>query len=95
MLHATPLDAASSGKYDEKKLPTSEPHRDERQVGLDTNRAFVHYPVGELIESGFRYCFNHALESQHLKDKRKKQLTELIMGVLGEHPQLSYFQVRT
>ncbi|CAE6448358.1 unnamed protein product [Rhizoctonia solani] len=52
------------------------PHRDERQVGLDTNRAFVHYPV----------------ESQQRKDKRKKQLTELIIGVLERHPQLSYFQ---
>ncbi|CAE7087526.1 unnamed protein product [Rhizoctonia solani] len=52
------------------------PHRDERQVGLDTNRAFVHYPV----------------ESQQRKEKRKKQLTELILSVLERHPQLSYFQ---
>lgn len=29
--------------------PSSQPHRDERQVSLDTNRAFVHYPVGGLV----------------------------------------------
>ncbi|KAH7345032.1 rab-GTPase-TBC domain-containing protein [Rhizoctonia solani] len=52
------------------------PHRDERQVGLDTNRAFVHYPV----------------ENQQRKNKRKRQLTELILSVLERHPQLSYFQ---
>ncbi|KAL5641307.1 hypothetical protein ACGC1H_001706 [Rhizoctonia solani] len=56
--------------------PPRSPHRDERQVGLDTNRAFVHYPV----------------ESQQHKEKRKKQLTELILDVLQRHPQLSYFQ---
>ncbi|KAF8609646.1 hypothetical protein BDV93DRAFT_150499 [Ceratobasidium sp. AG-I] len=76
LLHATPLEAASGSKEDNNEPSSSKPHRDERQVGLDTNRAFVHYPV----------------ESQHLKDKRKKQLTELILGVLEEHPQLSYFQ---
>lgn len=56
--------------------PSPAPHRDERQVSLDTNRAFVHYPV----------------ESQQRKDKRKKQLTDLILGVLNRRQQLSYFQ---
>ncbi|KAJ1311476.1 hypothetical protein OPQ81_009964 [Rhizoctonia solani] len=59
-----------------QQLPKPVVHRDERQVSLDTNRAFVHYPV----------------ESQQHKDKRKKQLTELIIGVLQRRPQLSYFQ---
>lgn len=26
-----------------------ESHRDERQIGLDTERSFVFYPVGEII----------------------------------------------
>ncbi|KAG9119378.1 hypothetical protein FRC07_005610 [Ceratobasidium sp. 392] len=84
LLHATSTATvvdAKENKYDEhteEKLQhaSSKPHRDERQVGLDTNRAFVHYPV----------------ESQQSKDRRKKQLTELILGVLEQHPQLSYFQ---
>ncbi|KAG8752447.1 hypothetical protein FRC12_011952 [Ceratobasidium sp. 428] len=57
-------------------LEAPKPHRDERQVGLDTNRAFVHYPI----------------ESQQSKDRRKKQLTRLILEVLERRPQLSYFQ---
>ncbi|CUA76695.1 hypothetical protein RSOLAG22IIIB_02162 [Rhizoctonia solani] len=73
-----PKEGEESGQGDRSPstpVPRS-PHRDERQVGLDTNRAFVHYPI----------------ESQQRKDKRKKQLTELIIDVLERHPQLSYFQ---
>ncbi|CEL57684.1 GTPase-activating protein gyp10 OS=Schizosaccharomyces pombe (strain 972 / ATCC 24843) GN=gyp10 PE=4 SV=1 [Rhizoctonia solani AG-1 IB] len=79
--------AGASGEQNEMKEEAEEtqdpqpsstrtPHRDERQVGLDTNRAFVHYPI----------------ENQQRKDKRKKQLTELIVGVLERRSQLSYFQ---
>ncbi|CAE6408172.1 unnamed protein product [Rhizoctonia solani] len=66
----------ADGIHDAQSSSPRGPHRDERQVGLDTNRAFVHYPV----------------ESQQHKDKRKKQLTKLILGVLERRPQLSYFQ---
>ncbi|EUC66844.1 Rab-GTPase-TBC domain protein [Rhizoctonia solani AG-3 Rhs1AP] len=70
------LEEEESGQDGQSSAPPRSPHRDERQVGLDTNRAFVHYPV----------------ESQQCKEKRKKQLTELILNVLQRHPQLSYFQ---
>lgn len=81
LLHATPSAAAPRGEGREdaaKKSPptSSQPHNDERQVVLDTNRAFVHYPT----------------ESQQSKERRKKQLTDIILGVLERHPQLSYFQ---
>ncbi|KDN50220.1 hypothetical protein RSAG8_01556, partial [Rhizoctonia solani AG-8 WAC10335] len=68
-------ETSQDGQPSSAPVPHS-PHRDERQVSLDTNRAFVHYPV----------------ENQQRKVKRKKQLTELILSVLERHPQLSYFQ---
>ncbi|GAB1518890.1 GTPase-activating protein gyp8 [Rhizoctonia solani] len=83
LLHVASASRGSSEKKEKEEnsrdgqsSSTRVPHRDERQVGLDTNRAFVHYPV----------------ESQQHKEKRKKQLTELILGVLERRPQLSYFQ---
>ncbi|KAG8708830.1 40S ribosomal protein S6 [Ceratobasidium sp. 423] len=83
LLHVTSTQAGAfrlneDAENNQDGQPLSKPisHRDERQVSLDTNRAFVHYPV----------------ESQQRKDKRKKQLTELILDVLQRHPQLSYFQ---
>ncbi|KAG9086468.1 hypothetical protein FRC06_003071 [Ceratobasidium sp. 370] len=84
LLHATSSTAAANVEkenvdecIEKKSAPaTPKPHRDERQVGLDTNRAFVHYPI----------------ENQQSKDRRKKQLTDIILGVLEQRPQLSYFQ---
>ncbi|ELU41655.1 TBC domain-containing protein [Rhizoctonia solani AG-1 IA] len=83
LLHVASASRGSSEKKEKEEKSrdgqsssTRVPHRDERQVGLDTNRAFVHYPVG----------------NQQHKEKRKKQLTELILGVLERRPQLSYFQ---
>ncbi|KAK4231289.1 rab-GTPase-TBC domain-containing protein [Podospora fimiseda] len=57
-----------------KSLP---PHKDEDQVQLDVNRAFVYYP-------------NHNNES--LLDRQKAQLSTLIVSTLRHHPNLSYFQ---
>ena len=36
---------------DEDVPPVVEPHPDERQVRLDTDRSFVFYPVGETFPS--------------------------------------------
>lgn len=57
-----------------EKLP---PHKDEHQVGLDVNRAFVYYPKNE---------------SDKQLDRRKEQLSDVILDVLRRHPSLCYFQ---
>ncbi|ERF76378.1 hypothetical protein EPUS_07086 [Endocarpon pusillum Z07020] len=57
-----------------KELP---PHRDEDQVQLDVNRAFVYYPHGE---------------SEKKIEGRKSSLSDVIVQVLREHPMLCYFQ---
>lgn len=57
---------------------TVEPHPDERQVGLDTQRSFVYYPP-DL----------HASEKKRLQD----ELNEIIVTVLRKRKGLSYFQV--
>ncbi|KAG8688412.1 hypothetical protein FRC08_011448 [Ceratobasidium sp. 394] len=84
LLHATSSGSVAGVEKEildediEKKLQPAnpKPHRDERQVVLDTNRAFVHYPI----------------ENQQSKARRKKQLTDIILGVLERRQQLSYFQ---
>ncbi|KAF2713264.1 hypothetical protein K504DRAFT_487718 [Pleomassaria siparia CBS 279.74] len=53
------------------------PHRDESQVALDVNRAFVYYP---------KY------ESDKQLDRRKEELSGVIVEVLRRHPLLCYFQ---
>ncbi|KAF2621919.1 hypothetical protein BU25DRAFT_353388 [Macroventuria anomochaeta] len=57
-----------------KDLPA---HREEGQVGLDVNRAFVYYP---------KYSSEKEL------DRRKHELSNVILEVLRRHPALSYFQ---
>ncbi|KAF3041984.1 hypothetical protein E8E12_009860 [Didymella heteroderae] len=52
-------------------------HREEAQVGLDVNRAFVYYP---------KY------DSEKELDRRKHELSNVILEVLRRHPALSYFQ---
>jgi hypothetical protein len=63
----------------EKEAPWESlpPHRDEEQVQLDVNRAFVYYPS------------NHTPKQL---DARKGQLSNVIVEVLRRHPKLSYFQ---
>ncbi|KAL2754576.1 hypothetical protein ACRALDRAFT_2108678 [Sodiomyces alcalophilus JCM 7366] len=57
-----------------KELPR---HRDEEQVQLDVNRAFIYYPVNQT-------------DAQ--LDERKRELSELITHVLRRYPYLCYFQ---
>ncbi|TKX24139.1 Rab-GTPase-TBC domain-containing protein 4 [Elsinoe australis] len=57
-----------------KDLPA---HKDEAQVALDVNRAFVYYPRNE---------------TDAVLDTRRAALTDLIISVLRTHPSLSYFQ---
>lgn len=53
------------------------PHEDEGQVKLDVDRSFIYYPTNM---------------SPRQLDERKKELSELIVGVLRRHPKLGYFQ---
>ncbi|KZM22728.1 Rab GTPase activator [Ascochyta rabiei] len=52
-------------------------HREEGQVALDVNRAFVYYPKHD---------------SEKELDHRKRELSMVILEVLRRHPALSYFQ---
>ncbi|KII87659.1 hypothetical protein PLICRDRAFT_111646 [Plicaturopsis crispa FD-325 SS-3] len=52
-------------------------HQDERQIGLDTERSFVLYPVGEPKEQ------RHVLQAQ---------LHELLVSIFRARRKLSYFQ---
>ncbi|PVH99306.1 hypothetical protein DM02DRAFT_615162 [Periconia macrospinosa] len=52
-------------------------HSDEEQVALDVNRAFVYYPKNE---------------SEKQLDRRKEELSDVIIQVLRRHPSLCYFQ---
>ncbi|QDS72386.1 hypothetical protein FKW77_008553 [Venturia effusa] len=53
------------------------PHQDEGQVQLDVDRSFCYYPERT---------------SEKQLDKRKKQLSDVIVETLRRHPYLSYFQ---
>ncbi|KAF1838912.1 hypothetical protein BDW02DRAFT_585507 [Decorospora gaudefroyi] len=66
-----------AGKEPWRHLPE---HRDEHQVGLDVNRAFVYYP-----KNGIR-------ASDKQLDVRKQDLSHVILDVLRHHPALCYFQ---
>ncbi|KAF2225037.1 rab-GTPase-TBC domain-containing protein, partial [Elsinoe ampelina] len=59
---------------DWKSLP---PHKEESQVALDVNRAFVYYPRNE---------------PESILATRRTALTTLIISTLRLHPTLSYFQ---
>ncbi|WVR09158.1 hypothetical protein IAU60_006220 [Kwoniella sp. DSM 27419] len=65
------------GDQPEAESSKAKPHPNERQVGLDTNRAFVTYPKG--------IPHQRKLELQ-------EDLNDLIVGVLRKYPALSYFQ---
>ncbi|KIX06310.1 uncharacterized protein Z518_04285 [Rhinocladiella mackenziei CBS 650.93] len=52
-------------------------HPDEDQVRLDVDRAFIYYPKDE---------------SEQSLDKKKTELSDLIVATLRSHPVLSYFQ---
>ena len=71
------------------------PHRDESQVELDVNRSFIYYPKGTrtpvpvLQEEGVNRGPD---ESNETLDRRKRQLSDVIVKVLRQRPKLSYFQ---
>ncbi|KAJ4289191.1 GTPase-activating protein gyp8 [Kalmusia sp. IMI 367209] len=52
-------------------------HRDEGQVALDVNRAFVYYPRNE---------------SEKQLDRLKEELSDIIVETIRRHPALCYFQ---
>ncbi|KAH9057204.1 rab-GTPase-TBC domain-containing protein [Lactarius vividus] len=65
-----------------KEIPESqnepEPHRDERQIRLDTDRSFVLYPVDDGPDDG--------------RVARQAELNNLIVQLFRRHPGLNYFQ---
>ncbi|KAF4551918.1 Rab-GTPase-TBC domain-containing protein 2 [Elsinoe fawcettii] len=67
-------DTAPEPTNDWKERPQ---HKDESQVALDVNRAFVYYPRNE---------------SDTTLATRREALTTLIVSTLRQHPTLSYFQ---
>jgi len=75
---AWPLLLGCSARDSRKKAWTDLPeHKDEHQVSLDVNRAFVHYPKKD---------------SEKQLDRRKQELSNVIIDVLRRHPALCYFQ---
>ncbi|KAF2870673.1 rab-GTPase-TBC domain-containing protein [Massariosphaeria phaeospora] len=63
-------------------------HPDEAQVALDVNRAFVYYP-----KNGTQCPIaNTTAESDKQLDRRKEELSDVIIEVLRRYPFLSYFQ---
>ncbi|KAH9018539.1 rab-GTPase-TBC domain-containing protein [Lactarius pseudohatsudake] len=65
-----------------KEIPESqnepEPHRDERQIRLDTDRSFVLYPVDD--------------DPDDSRVVRQAELNNLIVQLFRRHPGLNYFQ---
>ena len=77
---------------DWKSLPA---HKDEDQVQLDVNRAFVYYPKGNarLCPRTNRVADAHELDMNSTQlDLRRKELREIIVRTLRQHPMLCYFQ---
>lgn len=70
-------------------------HRDEEQVKLDVHRAFVYYPKGvdyNKTNSVMHLANCRTGESEKQIDGRKQELSDLITGLLRQHPCLHYFQ---
>ncbi|KIP07258.1 hypothetical protein PHLGIDRAFT_127792 [Phlebiopsis gigantea 11061_1 CR5-6] len=83
LLHVEPPNISSSSEPDStsaldgEKSRVVEPHPDERQVRLDTDRSFVLYPVvGDLSE----------------RESKQNELNDLIVEVFRKRRELSYFQ---
>ncbi|PPQ88792.1 hypothetical protein CVT25_010478 [Psilocybe cyanescens] len=57
-------------------LKEEQPHDDERQIGLDTDRSFVLYPVEPKID----------------RETLQAELHKLLVSVFRKRPRLSYFQ---
>ena len=74
-----------------RDLPT---HRDEGQVELDVNRSFIYYPKSTEASYVLHCTFadTDTDESEKQLDRRKGDLSSIIIQVLRRHPMLSYFQ---
>lgn len=69
-------------------------HRDEHQVSLDVNRSFIHLLNGESGQLSRHACLKARTGATKLeKQRRKEELSELIVHVLRSWPGLHYFQV--
>ncbi|KZL79059.1 gtpase-activating protein gyp10 [Colletotrichum incanum] len=70
-------DTVAAGKEEKDSWKDLPRHRDEEQVALDVNRAFIYYP-------------NHQNDTE--LEKNKRELSDLIVEVLRRYPYLCYFQ---
>jgi len=72
---AVALPESSSSGEPPEKAPSerSLEHRDERQVGLDTDRSFVLYPVGKAIIPRLT-CTGQVLNVRSLQRKRRRRI---------------------
>ncbi|TDZ65174.1 GTPase-activating protein gyp10 [Colletotrichum trifolii] len=70
-------DVAESSREEKPSWKDLPRHKDEDQVQLDVNRAFIYYP-------------NHQSDAE--LDNNKSELSDLITEVLRRHPYLCYFQ---
>ena len=95
----SPTYEEKSGSNSEKRdscLIDAEPHPDEHQIKLDTDRSFVLYSVGEpFIElNGIRFMLTeNCYEDELSREELQSRLNGLITSVFRRHPRLSYFQV--
>ena len=81
----------------EKEELDGDPHADEHQIGLDTDRSFVLYPVGEQPSFPNAYpslIFLSTLpEGVSSREKLQTSLNRLIISLFRRRPRLHYFQV--
>jgi len=84
-----------------KEIPESrnepEPHRDERQIRLDTDRSFVLYPVGDAPPYLTPLLSFTSIPTDDSPDDgrvaRQAELNKLIVQLFRRYPGLNYFQV--
>ena len=80
----------------EEPVLEEKPHSDERQIGLDTDRSFVLYPVGEhslIVHDAQRLTCVVVSEGVSSREKLQSALNRLIVSVFRRRPRLHYFQV--
>jgi hypothetical protein len=103
---STSASATSSEPLPDGDL-SSPSHQDERQIVLDTDRSFVHYPSGEapssiphsrLAQRASRNAHTESIsfvgESDAVKEEMKTKLNELIVSIFRKRPTLNYYQVQ-
>ncbi|KIM35691.1 hypothetical protein M413DRAFT_32345 [Hebeloma cylindrosporum] len=77
LLHVSKQKATKDKKsFDATLEDEKPPHQDERQIGLDTDRSFVLYPVEPKLD----------------REALQAGLHELLISLFRKRPQLSYFQ---